>query len=201
MMLPLHFWSYREDPARSQSDPAVWTVHQLDQYEEAASDFSPCVTQVTVANHEVLNSDNNELTLATMSSFHDTVGLKTTGKVCIKVHQKAEERWTNIQKASDYRGDILIKWQWIVFILIIYTFKLIENKIMVSAKVWVYCMRHFRKLRPVSCIVNSHLLQRSGDVNFKCLKCPDFYLRIYLHMYVFYHVQVQYAQILQVGHI
>ncbi|CAI9547784.1 unnamed protein product, partial [Staurois parvus] len=61
-------------------------------------------------------------------------------KICINVHKEAKERWKNLQKASNYRLDILIICQQkLDFISIIYTFKITENKKMASAKVWAPC--------------------------------------------------------------
>ena len=43
-----------------------------------------------------------------------TVGIEslgTPGKICINVLNEAKERWKNLQKASNYRLDILIKCQ------------------------------------------------------------------------------------------
>ncbi|CAI9618505.1 unnamed protein product, partial [Staurois parvus] len=78
-------------------------------------------------------------------------------KICINVHKEAKERWKNLQKASNYRLDILIICQQkLDFISIIYTFKITENK-----KKWrlqkfgppaefTACTAPFAKLRPAS---------------------------------------------------
>ncbi|CAI9583165.1 unnamed protein product, partial [Staurois parvus] len=55
--------------------------------------------------------------------------------MCINVHKEAKERWKILQKASNYRLDILIICQQkLDFISIIYTFKITENQKMASAK-------------------------------------------------------------------
>ena len=83
-------------------------------------------------------------------------------KICINVHNEAKERWKNLQKASNYRLDILIICQKkLDFISIIYTFKITENKKMVSAKVWAPCRVNilYCPLWQVSQLVNAFCSQ------------------------------------------
>jgi hypothetical protein len=72
------------------------------------------------------------------------------------MHKEAKERWKNLQKASNYRLDILIICQKkLDFISIIYTFKITENKKRRLQKFghpaeFIACTAPFGKLRPDS---------------------------------------------------